>query len=340
MLSVLKWTGGGLLLLLVIGAVLILARHAYNVRLMYKQTPPSETFVTVDGVKLYYKIDGAGQNTGPTVILIHGAGGNLREMTFSLSGKLAARYQVVSFDRPGHGYSDRIPTRNGLGESPQEQAALFAKASRALGIEEAVIVGHSYGGAVALAWALAEPKQVQAVVSLAGVSNEWDGDLAAWYRQTTTFFGRFFFLPVLTAIASENRVRNSASGIFAPDPMPDGYLEHVGIALSKSLGTQLATTQQVGTLKPHIIEMEARYGELAMPIEILFGDQDTSVPVTTHGDVFITQVPSANLTTLPGVGHMPHHARETEAIAAIDRAVNRATNQATNQTGLTANSQP
>lgn len=292
----------------------------FNTRTAYQQTPPSGQFITVDGTKLHYQIEGA----GPTVILLHGAGGNLREFTFSLAGKLSKTYQVVMFDRPGHGYSDRIASRARIGETPQEQAALLSKATTELGIDEAVLVGHSFGGAVAFAWALDYPQQVRGVTSLAGVSNEWEGGLGPWYTYTTSFLGRHLLVPAMSALATDARIQTSTQNIFAPNPVPDGYLDHVGVALSIQTKTLQATTQQVGGVKPFIVEMEARYNELDMPVELVFGALDTTVPVSTHGGVFVTQVERANLTVLDGVGHMPHQINEPAAIAAIERTVTRA----------------
>ena len=100
--------------------------------------------------------------SGPDLVLIHGAGGNLREFTFDLAGQLTDRYRVIAFDRPGHGWTDRLPGYGGLGstkgESPMEQAALLQKAAAKLGVQRPIVVGHSYGGAVALAWGLSQPE--------------------------------------------------------------------------------------------------------------------------------------------------------------------------------------
>ena len=59
---------------------------------------------------------------GPDLVLIHGASGNTRDMTFSLAGKLATDYRVVVFDRPGLGYTPQI---NPAGDSLQSQATLL-----------------------------------------------------------------------------------------------------------------------------------------------------------------------------------------------------------------------
>ena len=284
------------------------------------QTPPSGQFIEVDGTKVHYQIEGS----GPDLILIHGAGGSLRDFTFSIVDELKDEFRVILFDRPGHGYTDRIAGRAGLGESPPEQAALLSQAAQQLGVKDAVIAGHSYGGAVALAWTLNHPQEIRALVTLASVSNEWEGDLGTWYNVTNSFLGRNLLIPVISAVASRERLEETTRGIFAPDAVPEGYLDHMGAELSKSATVLRSTTQQVNGLKRHIIAMEPRYPGIAIPVEILHGDQDTSVPLAIHGQVLATQINGANLTVLPGVGHMPHHAAEQQALQVIRRAAQRA----------------
>ncbi len=286
----------------------------------FSQTPPSGQFITVDSTKIHYQIEGS----GPDLILLHGAGGSLRDFTFQMVDQLAGDFRVILFDRPGHGYTDRIANRSGIGESPQEQAALLAKAAKQLNVEEALLLGHSYGGAVALAWTLNHPESVRGLVTVAGVSNAWEGGLGAWYSVTNSWLGRNLLIPAISAAASRERLEATTKGIFDPDPVPEGYLDHMGAELSKSTTVLQSTTQQVNGLKPHIIEMEPRYPSISIPVEIVHGDKDTSVPLAIHGQVLATQIDSANLTILADAGHMPHHSNQAAVIQAIRRAADRA----------------
>ena len=141
-----------------------------------RQTPPSGQFLDVNGTQVHVHIEGS----GPDLILVHGAGGSLRDFTFSMVDKLKDDFRVIAFDRPGHGYTQRIASRADLGETPAEQAGLLSTAAKQLGVKDAVLAGHSFGGAVSLAWVLDHPEQIRALVLLAGVSNEWEGELDSW----------------------------------------------------------------------------------------------------------------------------------------------------------------
>ena len=77
-------------------------------------------------------------------------------------------------------------------------------------------------------------------------------------------------------------------------------------------------------LRPHVVEMSELYPTLTLPVEILHGTDDTTVPLNIHSEPLARQIPGAILTRLQGVGHMPHHADPDAVLAAIDRAAVRA----------------
>ena len=120
---------------------------------------------------------GASAGDAPDLVLIHGASGNTRDMTFSLAPRLAEDYRVIVLDRPGLGYTDRI---NGTGATITQQAELLQKAAAQLGADRPIVLGHSYGGAVALAWAVTRPDHISALVNVSGARQAvggWDLDL-------------------------------------------------------------------------------------------------------------------------------------------------------------------
>ena len=292
--------------------------------------PPEGAFVEVPGGQVHYVQMGQ----GPHVVLLHGAGGNLREFTFDLMGRLAERYTVTAFDRPGLGYSDRVPgVAEGPfaveGDPPMAQAEMLRAASAALGIEAPVVVGHSFGGIVGLAWALHgldrdAPENAAALVSLAGVAMPWPGDLGWYYTLNGSRLGGVVTIPVISAYAPQSVIDNAIVETFTPQAPPDGYADHIGAPLTIRVDSFRANVRQVNTLRPHVVEMAARYPDLTLPIEILHGTEDTTVPIKVHSAEIIKIVPSADLTLLDGVGHMPHQADPEAAVAAIDRAAARA----------------
>lgn len=286
--------------------------------------PAVGQIIDVDGVPVHAWVRG----TGPDLVLIHGASGNLRDFTFDLTDQLSQRYRVIAFDRPGLGWTGRLPGRSGAWntdtETPYEQAALLQRAADQLDVKNPIVLGHSFGGAVTLAWGLSRPDETAALVLVGAASQPWEGDLGLLYQVTSSALGGALVIPPAVAFLPESYVRNSIETIFAPQPAPEGYAAHIGPALTLRRETTRANAQQVNTLYPHIVEMSRYYKTLPMPIELVHGDADTIVPASVHAEVFVRDMPDATLTMLPGVGHMPHHTHPEVVVDAIDRAAARA----------------
>jgi len=261
-------------------------------------------------------------------VLIHGASGNMRDFTFDMVDQLSDRYRVILFDRPGLGWTDNLPQHagawNATAATPHEQAALLQKAADRLGVSNPIVLGHSYGGAVALAWGLSRPDDTAALVLVSAVSEPWEGDLGWQYKLTGSAFGSGIVIPLVTAFVPQGFVRASVGAIFAPQATPDGYSDHIGTGLSLRRMSMRANAQQVNTLLPEIKKMVPKYDTLTMPVELIHGTADTIVPLDVHAAIATPQLPDAVLTTLPGIGHMPQHVTQPDVIAVIDRAATRA----------------
>lgn len=291
-----------------------------------REFPPVGQFVDVGGGRQVHAVVAG---SGPDLVLIHGANGNLRDMTYDMVERMSDRYRVIAFDRPGFGYTDRAdPSYDSAfttrAESPSEQAAMLRAAAIALGADRPIVMGHSYGGAVALAWALDFPGEVAGVVDVAGVSMPWPDGLGPLYTIPGSWVGGAVAPPVAAAFVTDDIIDSSIKGVFDPDPVPPGYFDHFGAALSLRRPTIRANARQVNTLRPHVVDMSERYGDLDLPVEIVHGDSDTIVPLEIHSEPLSRLIPGANLTVLPGVGHMAHHADPAAVADAIDRVAERA----------------
>ena len=131
--------------------------------------------VTVNGSRIsYLSFQTEPEAAGPSIVLVHGSGVNARYWIEQLRGLRAAR--VLAIDLPGHGESDPTATN-----SIEHHADMTAGFIDALGVAPAIVVGHSLGGAVALALAARRPSAVEGLVLLsacarlpsAGLSAQW-----------------------------------------------------------------------------------------------------------------------------------------------------------------------
>ncbi|WP_245875341.1 alpha/beta fold hydrolase [Tabrizicola aquatica] len=271
--------------------------------------PPTGQFVTVAGRRLHYEMAGS----GPDLVLIHGASGSLRDLTFSLRDRLTDRFRVIAVDRPGLGHSDPLEETSLLAQARHIKAGLAQ-----LGVTEPVVLGQSYGGAVALAWALEGGPR--ALVLVGSPSMPWPGKLDPWYRLTDTWPGRHLAIPLAAAFVPQSYVSAATAAVFAPGPVPAGYEDHLGAALTLRRETLVANTSQINSLRPELVTMEPRYPALALPVELIHGTADTIVPLHIHSQPLAQLLPNVTLTTIPGAGHMPHHSHADLVLQAIDRA--------------------
>lgn len=310
---------------LVAGGGLVVGRRAErreaDARAAY---PPQGAFVTLDDGR---RVNAVVRGSGPDLVLLHGAGGNVRDFTFSFVDRVAGDYRVIAFDRPGLGYTDRADAALGgvldtRAESPAEQAAMLAAAARKLGAERPIVLGHSLGGAVALAWALNHGPA--ALVVLAGVSQPWQARLAPIREIPASPLGSLLGVPLVTALTRPEQYRWILREIFAPQPIPPGYMEALGLPLSLRRSSIRANSRQLTALKRHVTRMSPGYGTIDVPVEVVHGDADRIVPIDVHAVPLARQIGPATLTRLPGIGHMPHHATGAEVAAAVDRAARRA----------------
>ena len=287
--------------------------------------PPCGEILTLSGRRIHALTRGA----GPDLVLIHGANGNLRDFFPGLGPALATRFRVTAFDRPGLGYSDRVAADLAhplarRAESPGEQAALLHRAAAALGLRRPLLLGHSYGAAVALAWALDHGDDVAGVLALSGATMPWPGSLDPLYRIGGTALGGALLAPLGAALTPRSYMARVIAAIFSPDPVPPGYAWQVGAGLALRRATLRANLRQINNLRPHVVAMAARYRHLSLPVEILHGTADRIVPAAIHAGPLSALLPDGALTLLRGTGHMPHHAAPAAVIAAIDRLAARA----------------
>ncbi|HKL65741.1 MAG TPA: alpha/beta hydrolase [Roseovarius sp.] len=283
--------------------------------------PPRGQFVTVEGTRVHAVVMGPEDGSVPDLVLIHGASGNTRDMTFDLAPALAGAYRVIVLDRPGLGHTERVGDG---GATITEQAALLQGAAAALGAARPVVLGHSYGGAVALAWAVTRPDSLSALVQVAGAAKPWDSALPMLYQVLSHPVLGPLAAPLITAFVPDSYVQNAVAEIFAPQEPPEGYLSYVGPGLTLRRDTLRENALQRAGLLAQIAALHDRYDGIGVPVEIVHGTADTTVGLSIHARPLADQVTGADLTALDGIGHMPHHAAPDAVIAAIHRAADRA----------------
>lgn len=280
-----------------------------------KASPPAGQFVDIDGVRLHVLDTGpVAGDAGPPIVLIHGASVNLLDMKLALGDELSRTHRVIMVDRPGRGYSERPKD----GWRLDLQARLIHDAAASLGAERPIVVGQSFGGAVALAYALQHQDDLSGLVLLAPVSHPWPGGVA-WYNRVAGwpavgFLFRRLVIPVYAPGAARRGVVNS----FGAGGAPENYFDEAGIGLLFRAKDFKSNAADLRNLKAQITTMSARYGEIRVPTAIFVGDADKTVSPDIHARRLVTEIPGATLEVFPGVGHALHHEKKAPIIAAIE----------------------
>jgi len=294
-----------------LGAAVGLSSGAYTSRI-HKAHPASGRRIEVGGYGVHVLEAGT---AGPPVLMIHGASANAREFTWTLAPELEQDFRVLMADRPGHGHSRRPPGAEALGVQAAQMAGVLEKLAPD---EQAVVVGHSFGGAVALRLALDRPELVKGLVLLAPVTHDWGGDGHAWYNRfaASRLIGPAFSQVV--PLVGPAQVGAGIGGVFDPSPAPEGYFEKSGIGLLFRPPAFRANARDVRVLDRELAAQSKRYGELAMPITVFSGSKDTVITPAKHTARLKKQA-DIELVILPEEGHMPHHNHGADVADAIRR---------------------
>lgn len=290
-------------------AGLLLYNYALG-RRIEARFPPSGRFVRAGGCDLHYVERGQGR----PVVLLHGAHGTLNDFAVGFLDRLARDFRAIAFDRPGHGYS----TRPSGPMSPARQASVLREALRSLGLERPILVGHSWSGALVLAYALAWPDEIAGIVMLAGVSHPWKGNHFRWH---TRLAGKPIFGPVLlrTLIGPLGQVL-IGSGVrqaFAPDPPMPSYSQQAAVPLILRPSQFRANAQDLLELNAFLAEQSRRYGEIRVPVAIIAPSEDRSVNAELHAFGLHRRLRRSKLFVAEGAGHMPHHVQPRTVMQAI-----------------------
>ena len=288
-------------------------RSRRAVRVAAERFPPVGEFVDVDGARIHLLRRGAGEAL--PLVLIHGADGVLQSFSETVLDRLAEETLAIAVDRPGHGWSV-APSR--VRRDLALNVRLLRDAVRELGYERAVLVGQSYGCAVALRWALDHPDDVAGLVLLSPAA------YPAWLRITPVVMAAPA-IPVLGPALSEALLpwlgppvlaRAERRFGFGPNPVPDIYAEYARSFFLRP--TQFAAlAEEYRYIRRDLGEMAGRYGEIHVPTLIVSGAEDPLTRPSVQAERLAREIPGAQLELVPGVGHQMLWYAQEQVIEAV-----------------------
>jgi pimeloyl-ACP methyl ester carboxylesterase len=298
-------------------AILALITQA-GVFALQRAYPARGRMIGVAGATLNAVDIGPRDAAGPPIVMIHGASSNLEVMRQPLGEMLASYHRVILIDRPGHGWSTRARPQD---STPAIQSRMIDEALEKLGVRQAILVVHSWSGALGARMALDYPRRVAGLVMLAPVAYPWPGGVG-WYSKLVT-------VPVIGPLLAYTitlplgyfLAQPSARGVFLPQIMPDGFVGNTATALLLRPREFLANARDLVTLKAAVAEQAPRYADIGVPTVVISGELDKTVSTNIHSRPFAKAVPNAKLIVLPDIGHMVQSAAPDLVISEIEAMI-------------------
>ncbi|NNH28494.1 alpha/beta hydrolase [Rhizobium sp. SEMIA 4085] len=251
----------------------------------------------------------------PPLVFIHGASGNLLDQIGAFLLPLAGRAALLFVDRPGHGYSERGGPENAF---PSGQADAIAKLMEKRGIEKAIIVGHSFGGAIAAAFGVHHPQKTAGLLFLAPATHPWPGGIDWYYHIATVPLIGWLFSRVVVVPLGLWRLEQVTLNVFRPNPRPADYISKTGPSLVLRPKTFHANATDFIRLLEYLKAQSPFYSRITAPTVIITGDSDGIVWEHLHSQGLARDIAGSKLLKIKGVGHKPDYLATDVAIAALE----------------------
>jgi len=281
--------------------------HLPQLELMRSETFPfPERFAA--GVSrlgtLAYFDTGAGQAKSPPlpIVLLHALGTNFTQWEY-VAPELSRSARVIGIDMPGCGHSER-PQR------PYRMADISAAISCLLdhlGIERPLIVGHSFGGRVALDIALDQPKRPAGLVLInsAGLVH---------YPAAFRTLGGLLLRPAVVGTLMLCLAPLFLRRIFAtPTARTEHFIEQVFGRIDPRYAYEFAH-HAYPLLADLVSNVRDRLPEIRVPVQVLWGERDELLDFR-HVEPVLAKLADVTIERLPSCGHMPN-LENPEAVSA------------------------
>ena len=269
-------------------------------------------FANVDGVNVHYQESGSA--TDPAVVLLHGFSSSTMVWSNVFHCLAEKGHRVLALDLLGHGYSGKPRTAEYNIES---QARMVNGFLSALGIEQANLIGSSYGGAVAATLALDYPSRVRNLVLVGTVANN---------APTKYLLMRLFSSPligdVLTPflVGSRRLLRRRMKRVYDRHSLVlDERRVEARHQPLRAANTQRAMIRTIRRWNATRIERDAHL--IKQPTLLIWGENDRDVPLP-NGQRLNQLMAGSRLVVFRNCGHLPHEEYPKEFVKVVSEFLN------------------
>jgi len=187
------------------------------------------------------------------------------------------------------------------------------------GIEKAIIIGHSFGGAIAASFAVEHPEKTAGLLFLAPATHPWPGGVDWYYNVARMPVLGWLFSHIAALPAGLSRIDSGTRFVFAPNPRPDDYIEATAPALVLRPSEFRNNATDVASLLEYVRREQTRYKEIHTPTVIITGDRDSVVLEEIHSRGLARDIAGSELITIHNLGHKPDYVVTDLAIEAIEK---------------------
>jgi pimeloyl-ACP methyl ester carboxylesterase len=241
--------------------------------------------------------------SGPAVLLLHGLGCD-HTTWLPVMTSLSRRYTVVAPDLLGHGRSDKPRADYSVGGYANGMRDLLT----VLGIDRATVVGHSFGGGVAMQFAYQFPERTERLVLVApgGI-----GRAVTAVIRAVSLPGFQTAMGVVTLPGPRQAVKLALRGLARSGLPPTRDLDEVAeivqhLSDRKARAAITHVVRAVVDWKGQVVTMADRaYLTHAMPMCVIWGSDDGVIPAS-HARLAQEMAPEATVEVIPNAGHFPH----------------------------------
>jgi pimeloyl-ACP methyl ester carboxylesterase len=289
---------------------------AYQASAFERDNPNSGERIDIGGYKMNSVYVPRPKNADlPTLVFIHGASANLRDPMVAFRSKLEGRADMLFLDRPGLGFSDRGGPQNAY---PDGQADAIAALMKKRGIKKAIIISHSFGGAIAATFALNHKDMVAGLLFLSPATHPWPGGIEWYYGITKTPVLGWLFATLVAPPIGLVSIDKATKYVFAPNPRPDSYIEDTAAYLAIRPAAFRNNAIDIANLLEYVKRVAPRYKEIKAPTVIITGDADRVVLPEIHSRQLHEAIKGSTLLRIHNLGHKPDYIVTDLAISAIE----------------------
>jgi len=275
--------------------------------------PPGVAGQHVDVGGLTLRVADSGSSP-KSVILLHGVIGSLEDWE-TVIPLLETKYRVIAIDRPGHGYSAEPRETNTVALNARIVSALMTT----LDLEDVVVVGHSYGGTVALQLALENPSALRGAVLVApgGYPEFPAGVLEKLIAAPLVGRG---ITRALIPLIGESRIREGLTTALAPNAnsVPKNFFESRVLLWKKPVPLRARAEHKLA-YNNDLARLVPDYPKIAKPVVILQGDADSLVALREGSVRLAGAIPGATLKTFAETGHYLQYRQAQAVVEAVDQ---------------------